>query len=89
MDHFSSASVPSPDTAGVRTRLGGELTRLVTQRAHGWHRVVASDGSFLGASDKVRAMAAMELYNVGGYHVTIRLNYYWGSTLPDSQTMVR
>ena len=66
MDHFSSASVPSPDTAGVRTRLGGELTRLVTQRAHGWHRVVASDGSFLGASDKVRAMAAMELYNGGG-----------------------
>lgn len=42
---------------GVRTRLGGELTRVVAQRARGWHRVVASDGSFLGASDKEQLAA--------------------------------
>eukprot|EP00435_Cladocopium_sp_Y103_P060242 s329_g22.t1 len=42
---------------GVRTRLGSELTRLVAQRVRGWYRVVASDGSFLGASDKEQLAA--------------------------------
>ncbi|CAE7873983.1 unnamed protein product [Symbiodinium necroappetens] len=31
---------------GIRAQLGSQLQAVVAQRAHGWHRVVSSDGGF-------------------------------------------